>query len=239
MTTNFLYGISITMLLGLFTMSSFDYSDNTTKYNNTISFSDLDQTVERDSTPQRSRSKSTYRKNKDGQRIYLSIEDGVVKKLKINGRKIPKSEYGEYADLIEELQGGIGITSPTPPTPPTVIASASSTPTPPTPPSAPLMDEIEEAHEAIAEAHREIERAHKQIENSHSKTSEEMATALFEDGIIDDPQNYRFSLSKKKLKVNGKKQSSAVHEKYLNLYEELTGKTMNGKSVYSVHHNNN
>jgi hypothetical protein len=50
--------------------------------------------------------------------------------------------------------------------------------------------------------------------------------ALKKDGLITDTKGFSYSLSKKKFKVNGKKQSNEIHEKYLNLYGTLNGKPM-------------
>jgi beta-lactamase regulating signal transducer with metallopeptidase domain len=54
------------------------------------------------------------------------------------------------------------------------------------------------------------------------------------DGLIKDEQNFRYSLSPERLKVNGKKQSKALQEKYLKLHEELTGEPLDGQSKYEI-----
>ncbi|MEM6964873.1 MAG: hypothetical protein AAF573_08920 [Bacteroidota bacterium] len=225
MTTNLISSLSFTILFSLFTISSFGYTNDLMNSNNENTLSDFDQFVERDTTPERCQDKSVYRSNKDGQRVYLATENGMIKKLKINGRKIPSSEYGRYTDLIAELQGG-------------------DVPTPPTTPEVPLEDEIKKAHDAIEAAHAEIEKAHREIERAHREiekinehTSKAFAEALLEDGLIRDSKNYRFKLSTKKFKVNGKKTNAIFHQKYLNLYEELTGKSMSNQSIYMVSHN--
>ena len=50
------------------------------------------------------------------------------------------------------------------------------------------------------------------------------------DGLIGNTEEYKVELSGKSLKINGKKQSSEVHGKYLKLYESLSGFEMGKKS---------
>ncbi len=58
---------------------------------------------------------------------------------------------------------------------------------------------------------------------------------LLEDGLISSREDYSFSLSNKKLKVNGKRQSAAVHQKYKELYKKLTGNNNdNGNSRFHI-----
>ena len=58
--------------------------------------------------------------------------------------------------------------------------------------------------------------------------------ALKKDGLVTDTKEFSYSLSKKKFKVNGKKQSNEIHEKYLNLYSTLNGKPMGDNDGYEV-----
>ena len=46
------------------------------------------------------------------------------------------------------------------------------------------------------------------------------------DGLVTDAKNYSYSISPKRMKVNGKKQSDSVHNKYLDLYRICTGRPM-------------
>jgi bla regulator protein blaR1 len=66
---------------------------------------------------------------KKGKKVYLRKENGEVKELKINGKRIEKEDYAKYSDLIVELS----VPPPAPPTPP----SAWDVPAPPAPPTAP------------------------------------------------------------------------------------------------------
>jgi bla regulator protein blaR1 len=58
--------------------------------------------------------------------------------------------------------------------------------------------------------------------------------ALKKDGLVTDTKEFSYALSKKKFKVNGKKQSNEIHEKYLNLYRSLNGKPMGDNDGYEV-----
>ncbi|MFK7775413.1 MAG: hypothetical protein AB8F94_24950 [Saprospiraceae bacterium] len=229
MTTNFIYSLTYSVLIVFFAMNSFNISSPVNSKNNTFTFLDNTEKIHQDTTPHHSKNKETYRSNSDNQKIYLTIEDGEIKKLKINGRKIPKSEYKNYNDLITELRSSKN--APTPPIPPT-------------PPSSIAMAEVERAQEEIKEAHQQIEKAHQQIaeaqieiEKSHS-TSEAIVQALIEDELIEEEQDYTIYLSQNKFKVNGIKQDKATHQKYLHLYEKLTGGSMSKNSIYQVSHNN-
>lgn len=57
---------------------------------------------------------------------------------------------------------------------------------------------------------------------------------LLKDGLIQNTKNYEFELTSKKLEVNDKKQSKALHEKYIRLYEELYGKKFGEDSKIQI-----
>jgi len=57
---------------------------------------------------------------------------------------------------------------------------------------------------------------------------------LLKDGLIKDAENYRFKLTKKRLRINGKKQPMKIHQKYVALYEHLTDCKMSDRTTYSV-----
>jgi bla regulator protein blaR1 len=61
---------------------------------------------------------------------------------------------------------------------------------------------------------------------------------LKKDGLLTDPENFKFELSKSKLKVNGEKQSDALHQKYMKLYEEMGGNPMTDKSTWAWERSN-
>ena len=58
---------------------------------------------------------------------------------------------------------------------------------------------------------------------------------LMKDGLISDPGNFTFELSSKELKVNGVKQSDALHRKYVELYQAQSGKSLgkNGNFMWT------
>ncbi|MBK7093864.1 MAG: hypothetical protein IPH57_01885 [Saprospiraceae bacterium] len=54
--------------------------------------------------------------------------------------------------------------------------------------------------------------------------SEIIRSSLLNDGFIsDEEQKYKFEISEKGLKINGKKQDHAVFEKYKRIIEDNTG----------------
>lgn len=57
---------------------------------------------------------------------------------------------------------------------------------------------------------------------------------LLADGIISSDKNYSFYLDKRKFTVNGKRQSDEVHDKYLRLYEKLSGSGVSGSFSWQV-----
>ncbi|WP_375418678.1 M56 family metallopeptidase [uncultured Hymenobacter sp.] len=57
------------------------------------------------------------------------------------------------------------------------------------------------------------------------------------DGLVSDPENFQFSLSKKEMTVNGRRQSAAVHDKYVRLYEAQSGRALTATSSYNIMRN--
>jgi bla regulator protein blaR1 len=62
---------------------------------------------------------------------------------------------------------------------------------------------------------------------------QELKTSLRRDGLIKDPKNFQFQLSAKELKVNGEKQSSDMHRKYLEFYQAKSGRKLGDKDQIS------
>ena len=114
---------------------------------------------------------------------------------------------------------------------------------------------IERDHEKMLDRQREVERAMKEknwviqkdalilqdglsrgdgdvfILGRHGNSQSDMLVRrLKADGLIGNTEEYKVELSGKSLKINGKKQSSEVHGKYLKLYESLSGFEMGKKS---------
>lgn len=92
--------------------------------------------------------------------------------------------------------------------------------------------ELLQAQREIEYAQRDAARAARNARNRDDDRSkgtlhaQELASVLVQDGLIDDPDNFTFELREKKLEVNGKKQSDAMHEKYLEWYHGSSGKKM-------------
>lgn len=83
------------------------------------------------------KSKHRIIKTTDDQEIEMTIENGEITELEIDGEEIPESEFEEYNDLTEELMEEMN-DIPVPPAPPAPPSNFGTTfPAPPTPPSAP------------------------------------------------------------------------------------------------------
>lgn len=206
MSNHLIYSVILTVVFGISILNPCNAINDEKTYNSTFTFLDLENKIQQDSTPRRSRSKETYRTNDNGKKIYLSIVDGEIKKLKINGKRIPSSEYDQYAELIADFRNNTQ--APEPPTPPSLSIPTDPIATPPTPPTPP--------QESISDG---------------------IVEALIEEGLIEDEDRYKIYLTKKKFKVNGKTQDKATHQKYINLYEELSGTKMHQNSTYKINKN--
>ena len=77
--------------------------------------------------------KLTITKEDDGKKVEMKVENGNITELKIDGKDIPKEDFGQYEDVTDDILYGIA-TPPVPPTPPTAPMPPTS-PMPPMPPS--------------------------------------------------------------------------------------------------------
>ncbi|SNC75006.1 Signal transducer regulating beta-lactamase production, contains metallopeptidase domain [Hymenobacter gelipurpurascens] len=57
---------------------------------------------------------------------------------------------------------------------------------------------------------------------------------LRKDGLVKDDANFQFSLNATTLTVNGKKQSSALRDKYLRLVEKQTGRKLTANNTFAI-----
>lgn len=57
---------------------------------------------------------------------------------------------------------------------------------------------------------------------------------LVEDGFAQDGKKFSYKLNNRSLRINGKRQSAATHQKYLKIYEQGLGKKMKDKDTTSV-----
>ncbi len=288
-----------------------------------------------DTIPVKRRDRRKIIKTENGRAIEITMEDGQISNLKIDGNEIPADQYDQHENLIQDLVLEFENISP-PPAPPQIMADV---PTPPAAPKTPspitkvkevivngekriityesdsemmvgdeekmveiqeevevemeiLQEEMEEHHEKMEKHHKEMEKHHKKMEeqreemmeahrekmeahhekmNAHrekmeikrierekrmkethesrgstnkiiatdiGRSSNEINNAIVDqliaDGLIDSRENYKFELSGQKFKVNRKTQSDAIHQKYKQLYEELSGSPLSDKSKIKV-----
>lgn len=79
--------------------------------------------------------------------------------------------------------------------------------------------------EEIEARNMEMQRRFMREEMKFERVVKVIENELFEDNIIDDELR-TFELTQKRLRVNGKKQSKKMYEKYRDLYEDLFGKKL-------------
>ncbi len=88
----------------------------------------------------------------------------------------------------------------------------------------------ERVREDVRRVERENPRALR-FQNRAESYGSVIPKALLKDKLIDDPDNYTFEISKKDMRVNGKKQSDTLHTKYLELYRKYNGKEIGNDKV--------
>jgi len=293
-----------------------------------------------DTIPVKKQDRRKIIKTENGRAIEITIEDGQISDLKIDGKEIPADEYDQHEKLVQEMVVEFD-NIPTPPTPPQMITDIPAPPSPPAPPTirqytvgdrtVTVIDEdteivisdhdeetlrkvekqMEEHHKQMEKHHKEMEKHHKKIEVHRKEIMEEhqlkmeehrekialqqkemqekqkermekhqlkmeehrekmeikriemqermeeivaeskqiiaeniahagneinvaLEDQLIADGLIDSRENYKLELSGKKLKVNGKTQSDAMHQKYLQLYADLSGDPISAKSKIKI-----
>ncbi len=84
----------------------------------------------------------------------------------------------------------------------------------------------------------QAENQHWNKRNFSGDFQQAMKIELMREKLISDPNDYSFELSPKSLKINGKKQSDEIHQKYMNLYERVAGKKMDKGGNYTVEEHN-
>ncbi|RPD50243.1 hypothetical protein DNI29_05450 [Hymenobacter sediminis] len=109
-----------------------------------------------------------------------------------------------------------------------------------------LERQLEAAHRDTEAAHRETEAAHRETERTvrtggntsattrrpGSVSEDALRRELRKDGLVKDTDNFQFSLNANTLTVNGKKQSTALRNKYLQLVEKQTGRKLGPNSSF-------
>lgn len=105
-----------------------------------------------------------------------------------------------------------------------------------------------EQERAMRQAQVEMGRAHHYSEQARrasadaersSNFMQRMKNELHREGILKDPDNFSIELSGKKLRVDGKTQPDSVRDKYLQMYEDHHGKTLDKKDKISIQQQGN
>ncbi len=90
--------------------------------------------------------------------------------------------------------------------------------------------EMEEMDETLASSQIIAEN----IGRANNEINTAIEDQLLADGLIDSRENYAFELTGKKLKINRKTQSDEMHQKYKQLYSELSGSPISENSKLKV-----
>ncbi len=61
---------------------------------------------------------------------------------------------------------------------------------------------------------------------------EQLTAKMLQEGLIESRNDYKYDLSTKRLKIDGRRMPDAVHQRYLKLVESATGKQMTSKDRY-------
>ena len=70
-------------------------------------------------------------------------------------------------------------------------------------------------------------------------TQDALKTELLKDGLISNPDDFSLKLTAKSLEVNKKKQSEAMHQKYLEMVESTTGNKIKGDNSFYYNYSEN
>lgn len=105
---------------------------------------------------------------------------------------------------------------------------------------------MEEARQEMEEARREIERRSEEIrremeqvhemERGHRFLPQNFGNILHNDGLISDPNDYKVSLRNGVVKVNGKKLSAEQSRRYIEVYEDITGNSLDEDYHIQLNH---
>lgn len=104
-----------------------------------------------------------------------------------------------------------------------------------------ILTEIEDLQLAINELEQvtlnletELDDLNTELDFFHKKVKRGLEKEMLADKLVKSGEKYRFQLSQQSFKINGKKQSKALHQKYLKLYQELTGQSLKGETSISI-----
>ena len=91
--------------------------------------------------------------------------------------------------------------------------------------------QMEQIEDILADQIEELRDVQK-LELNVYKLESEIKSELLKDNLINNEKyDLSFRLSGKKLEANGNKQSPELHQKYLELYEDITGEILEGTTT--------
>jgi hypothetical protein len=104
-------------------------------------------------------------------------------------------------------------------------------------------DARREVETARRDARREVEAARREADREMRRerrapgadgASRPITDALLQDHLISDPEQFKFRLTGKELLVNGVAQPESVHQRYLELYRNSTGKALKNSDSFEM-----
>lgn len=93
---------------------------------------------------------------------------------------------------------------------------------------------INELEKVALDLEMELEDLNSELNFFHQKVKSGLEKEMLADKLVKRGEKYRFQLSQDSFKLNGKKQSKGLHQKYLKLYQELTGQKLGGETNISI-----
>ncbi len=93
---------------------------------------------------------------------------------------------------------------------------------------------INELEQVTLDLEAELDNLNTELDFFHKKVKLGLEKEMLADKLVKPGEKYRFQLSRSSFKLNGKKLPKALHQKYLKLYQELTGQSLRGESIISI-----
>jgi bla regulator protein BlaR1 len=91
--------------------------------------------IKKDSIPSKSTNRSTYTKTVDGVESKISLVNGEIENVTIDGKNITKADFKKYEKQIKDLKSSMQNASIPPPPPPAPLVPNGAIPPPPPPPA--------------------------------------------------------------------------------------------------------
>ncbi|GAA4362465.1 hypothetical protein GCM10023185_30470 [Hymenobacter saemangeumensis] len=95
-----------------------------------------------------------------------------------------------------------------------------------------LREEENELRRRTAELRRDANALRREVSVQERTAEAQLKEELLKEGLISDLKNFRLTLSSKEMTLNGVKQPEAVHRRYLERYEQLSGRKMTAGSQW-------